>query len=139
MAIVPDQSRSFAGTQGLGAQALYLQLYINDVTPAATHVATHFVPSITSVTPHSATLAAGSWGGANSNGTMFATILSSSGTMTFTYSASIGTVYGYTITTGTLSGTLAAGTLVAVERFGTPQVITANGDKISIVPKLAVA
>lgn len=134
MAIVPDQSRSFSGTQGLGAQVLYMSLCSGTHAVASTSVATHFVKAETSVSPVHATLAAGSWSGSNASGTFTATTLSGAGTMTFTYSASVGTIYGYTITTGTGI----TGTLVAAENFGTPQVITANGDKISVVPKLAV-
>jgi hypothetical protein len=47
----------------------------------------------------------------------------------------VGTIYGYAITTGTGL----TGTLVGVELFSPAQVITANGDKISVIPKLLTA
>lgn len=134
MAIVPDESRSFAGTAGLSKAHTYLSLFTNDQTIGAGAVVGSFTKGETSVTPVNATLYSGSWGGSNSNGTFTATQLTTAGTFTFTYSASVGTIFGYAISTGTGL----TGNLVAAERFGTPQDVTASGDKISVVVKLAI-
>jgi hypothetical protein len=136
MAIVPDESRAFLGKGALAAQALYLNLFTNNQTVGAAAVVGSFTKGETSVTPGtSVPLAAASWSGSNSAGTYTATQLTTGGTFTFTYSASVGTIYGYAISTGTGL----TGTLVGAENFSPAQVITANGDKISVVVKLLTA
>jgi hypothetical protein len=136
MAITSDESRAFLGVKALAFGSLFLNVCTGTHTVAATSVATHFVKGETSVAPATSYyLPMGSWSGANSAGTYTATQLTTGGTFTFTYSASVGTIYSYAITTG--SGL--TGTLVGAEMFSPAQVITANGDKISVVVKLLTA
>jgi hypothetical protein len=133
MAIVPDESRAFLGIGALKAQNLFLSLFTNNQSIGAGAVVGSFTKGETSVSPTNATLYSGSWGGSNSNGTYTATQLTSGGTFTFTYSASVGTIYGYAVSTGTGL----TGTLVGAEVFSPAQVVNNNGDKISVVVKLA--
>jgi hypothetical protein len=133
MAIVPDESRAYLGLKALSQAHHYLSLFTNNQSVGAGAVVGSFTKGETSVSPVNATLYSGSWSGSNSNGTYTATQLTTGGTFTFTYSASVGTIYGYAISTGTGM----TGTLVGAETFSPAQVITANGDKISVVVKLA--
>jgi len=132
MAITPDISRNFLGTQGLVSQTLYLNLLGTAAmaTIAAGSVVGSFTPIAEASGYINATMAGTGWSSTASAGTSTVTY----GTQVFSFTGSVGNVQGYTITTGTNN----TGTLVAVEAFATAQMVSANGDKINIVPTIKI-
>lgn len=131
MAITPDVSRQWLGTQGLVAQALYLSLFSDDETLGAATVA----GSLTEVTGGGfayKTIAGTMWSASSASGTSTMVLGGANATQTWTFTGSVGNVYGYSI----CDGTGITGNLVAAEKFATAQMVSANGDKISIVPTI---
>lgn len=127
MAIVPDISRLFLGTNALTAQTLYLNLFSDDETIGAATVAGSFTV-VTGGGYVQCTLAGTGWTGGNSGGTCSTTYA----TQAFPFTGSVGNVYGYAITTATGI----TGNLVGAEKFATAQMVSASGDQINIVPTL---
>lgn len=132
MAITADICRNFLGTAGLTAQTLYLNLLGTAAMPTIT--AATVAGSLTDLADGSgyinATLAGTGWTASAAGGTTTV----SYGTQIFSFTGSVGNVQGYSITTGTSN----TGNLVAVEAFATAQMVSANGDKINIVPTIKI-
>jgi len=134
MAITPDQSRQDLGLNGLN-RTLYINLLGTAAmaTIAAGSVAGSYVNLPAGSGYACGTIAGTAWGAASAGGTSTFT----DGTFVTTFTGSVGNVQGYAITTA-VAGTFAApqGTLVAIEAFNTAQMVSANGDKINVVPTI---
>lgn len=132
MAITPDQSRKDLGLNGLN-RTLYINLLGTAAmaTIAAGSVAGSYVNVAAGAGYACGTLVGTSWGASSTGGTSTFT----NGTTTWTFTGSVGNVQGYAITTA-VAGTFAApqGTLVAIEAFNAAQMVSANGDKINVIP-----
>lgn len=132
MAVTPDISRQTIMEFGLNRT-----LYINLLGTAAMatigtgSVAGSFVNLPAGSGYACGTISGATWQHAAAGGTSTYT----GGTFTTTFTGSVGNVQGYAITTA-VAGTFAApqGTLVAVETFSSAQMVSANGDKINVVP-----
>ncbi len=134
MAITPDQSRQDLGLNGLN-RTLYISLLGTAAmaTIAAGSVCGSYVNIAAASGYACGTLVGTSWGASSAGGT--STFLN--GTTTWTFTGSVGNVQGYCISTA-VAGTFAApqGTLVAIETFSAAQMVSANGDKINVIPTI---
>ena len=132
MAITPNICR-----QDLGLNGLNRTLYINLLGTAAMatigtgSVAGSYVNLPAGSGYACGTIAGTAWAATSAGGTT--TILN--GTFVTTFTGSVGNVQGYCLTTS-VAGTFAEpqGTLVAIETFATAQMVSANGDKINVIP-----
>src|SRR5574341_2000872 len=95
MAIVPDQSRAFFGTEGLISNTLYLSLLGTAAMPtiAAGSVCGSFTALPVASGYVNATLAGTGWSASAASGTTTVVY----GTQSFTFTGSVGNVQGYLI------------------------------------------
>ncbi len=133
MAITSDQARGELGLLGVN-RTLYINLFGTAAVTIGTGSVAGSFNCLTGGGYAEGTLTGTVWSHAAAGGT---STYSYAGTYTNTFTGSLGNAQGYTITTST-TGTFAAmqGSLVAVENFATPQMISANGDVIKVIPQI---
>ncbi len=133
MAITSDQARGELGLLGLN-RTLYINLFGTGAVTIGTGSVAGSFACLTGSGYAEGTLVGTLWTHAAAGGT---STYSYGGTYANTFTGSLGNAQGYTITTAT-TGTFAAmqGSLVAAENFATAQMVSANGDKINVVPQV---